>query len=433
MTTPMSSLPLSRNRDFRRLQAGRLLSGAGSEATVIAYPLLVLAVTNSPARAGIAAFARLLPSAAFALLAGVAADRWNRKRLLIGADVVRGVAVAALGAAIVLDRLAFWQIVVVAFVEGTGSAVFSPAAAGALRAVVPTAQLPAAAGVQEARSAVVMLLGPPVGGLLFGLGRAVPFLVDACSYLCSIASLASIRTPFQDVRPVDPAPLRTRIADGFRFLWSHPFLRTCALLWGLGNFALPGLLLTIVVLGRRDGLSGGQIGALMATFGGCILIGSLLSPFARRRLSARAILLLELWAWLGCGGFLVWPSVSVLVAGILPMALVIPISDSVVTGYRIAVTPDRLVGRVEGVRTTISLLLAPFGPLAAGVLLSSGSARLTVAVFAVFALALAVWGTLSPAIRNAPSLSDLSPTSDLTASSRRLLSGSDPENGRSGV
>jgi hypothetical protein len=149
----------------------------------------------------------------------------------------------------------------------------------------------------------------------------------------------------------------------------------------------------------------------MATFGASILIGSLLSPFARRRLSVRAILLLELWAWLGCGGFVVWPSVSVLVAGILPVALTMPISDSVVTGYRIAVTPDRLVGRVEGVRTTISLLLAPLGPLAAGLLLSSGSARLTVAVFAAFALALAVWGTLSPAIRNAPSLSDLSPDS----------------------
>jgi MFS family permease len=403
----MSRVPLSRNRDFRLLQAGRFLSGAGSEATTIAYPLLVLAVTDSPTRAGIAAFARLLPSAAFALLAGVVADRWSRKRLMIGADLVRGLAVAGLGAAIVLDRLAFWQIVVVAFVEGTGSAFFSPAAAGALRAVVPAPQLPAAAGVQEARSAAVMLLGPPVGGVLFGLGRAVPFLVDACSYLFSIASLARMRTAFQDARPVDEAPLRTRVADGFRFLWSHPFLRTCAFLWGLGNFALPGLLLTVVVLGRRDGMSGGQIGALTAAFGAAILLGSLVSPFVRRRLEVRTILLLELWAWLGCGLFLVWPSVYVLVAGLLPTALAIPVSDSVVTGYRIAVTPDRLVGRVEGVRTTISLLIAPLGPLAAGVLLGSVSARATVAVFATFGLVLALWGTLSPAIRDAPSLDEL--------------------------
>jgi hypothetical protein len=84
-----------------------------------------------------------------------------------------------------------------------------------------------------------------------------------------------------------------------------------------------------------------------------------------------------------------------------------PVSDSVVTGYRIATTPDRLVGRVEGVRTTISLSIAPLGPLVAGLLLGSVSERMTVAVFAAFGLALALWGTLSPAIRNAPSLSDL--------------------------
>jgi MFS family permease len=403
----MSPVPLSRNRDFKLLQAGRLLSGAGSEATTIAYPLLVLAVTGSPARAGVATFARLLPSALFAVVAGVAADRWNRKAIMVGADVVRGLAVATLAAAIALDRLSFWQIVLVAFVEGTGSAFFNPAAAGALRAVVPTPQLPAAAGVQEARSAAVALAGPPVGGALFGLGRAVPFVADAVSYLCSIASLAGMRTPFQDPRPIDTTPLRTRVADGVRFLWGHPFLRTCALLWGLGNFAMPGLMLTVVVLGRRDGLSGGQIGLLMSAFGACVLLGSLVSPILRRRFSVRTILLLELWAWLGCAAFLIWPSVYVLVAGMLPCAVAMPVSDSVVTGYRIAITPDRLVGRVEGVRTTISLAPAPLGPLAAGLLLGSVSERATVALFAAFGLVLAVWGTLSPAIRGAPSLADL--------------------------
>ena len=211
----------------------------------------------------------------------------------------------------------------------------------------------------------------------------------------------------RNARPVDPARLRTRVADGVRFLWGNPFLRTCALLWGLGNFALPGLLLTIVVLGQRDGLSGGQIGVLTAVFGGCVLLGSLLSPLFRRRFSVRTILLMELWGWLGCGAFLVWPSVYVLVAGILPMAIAIPVSDSVVNGYRIAVTPDRLIGRVEGVRTTLSLAIAPLGPLAAGLLLSATSPRTTVAVFAACGLALALWGTLSPAIRNAPNLADL--------------------------
>ena len=91
----------------------------------------------------------------------------------------------------------------------------------------------------------------------------------------------------------------------------------------------------------------------------------------------------------------------------LPAAFAIPSTDSIVSGYRLAMTPDRLLGRSESVRTTISLLLAPLGPLAAGFLLGSASERATIAVFAAFALVLALWATLSPSIRSVPSLGEL--------------------------
>jgi MFS family permease len=399
------------------LQAGQLLSSAGSQATSIAYPLLTLAVTHSPAKTGFVAFARVVPQALLNLLAGVAADRWNRKRLMIGADAVRAAAVAALGIAIVADALSFWLIPVVAFVEGCGSLVFRAAQAGAVRAVVPARQLPAAEGAQQARGAAMGLAGPPVGGVLFGLGRAVPFLADAVSYVFSIVSLAAMRTPFQEVREIDTARLRTQIAEGFRFLWSHPFLRTCAFLWGLGNFAFPGVLLVIVVVGRRQGLSGGEIGALFAVFSAFLLIGSLVSPLFRRLFSMRTILFIELGTWLVSSVFLIWPNVYVLTAAILPQAVAMPVTDSAVTGYRIAVTPDRLVGRVESVRSNIALLISPLGPLVAGLLLESVSARATIGVFVAFALVLALWGWLSPSIRNAPSLGELD---DLPADHRNF-------------
>ncbi len=203
------------------------------------------------------------------------------------------------------------------------------------------------------------------------------------------------------------APLRVQIAEGFRFLWGQPFLRTAAFIYGLGNFALPGVLLVIVVLGKRHGLSGGEIGALLAAFGLCTLLGSLLSPLLRRAFSVRAILLLELWAWAGTIAFLVRPNVYVLTGSILPLAVTLPVTDSVVVGYRIAITPDRMLGRVESVRSNIALLLGAFGPLAAGLLLEAVSARETVAVFTACGLGLAVWGTLSPSIRKAPSLAEL--------------------------
>src|SRR3954454_21681826 len=84
-----SLVPLRRNRDFVLLESGRLLSTAGSQLTTIAYPVLVLALTHSTAKAAIVAFAGSIPSALFAHPAGIAADRWSRKRLMIAADGVR--------------------------------------------------------------------------------------------------------------------------------------------------------------------------------------------------------------------------------------------------------------------------------------------------------------------------------------------------------
>jgi hypothetical protein len=129
----MTVVPLRRNRDFVLLQSGQLLSSVGSESTAIAYPLLTLALTHSPAKAGLVAFR-------------------------------------------------------------------------------------AAAGAQQARVAAVNIAAPPLGGALFGLGRAVPFLADAVSYTFSVASLLMMRTPFQQERATERVPLRARVVEGFQFL-----------------------------------------------------------------------------------------------------------------------------------------------------------------------------------------------------------------------
>jgi hypothetical protein len=267
--------------------------------------------------------------------------------------------------------------------------------------------MPAAIATVTGRQSVVLVAGPPVGGALFTVGRAVPFVVDAVSYGFSTVSLLLMRTPFQEERERSGTRLRSEITEGLRWLWDHSFLRTCALLFGVGNLVFPGLSLVIVVVGTRDGLTGGEIGLITAVFGVCLLAGSALSAFSRRTFSVRTILLMELWTWSGCAVFLIWPSVYVLAASILPTILAVPSTDSVVHGYRTAMTPDRLIGRVDSAARTISLLAAPLGPLLAGVLLSATSERWTVGVFALFGLVLALWGTFSESIRNAPSLTDL--------------------------
>src|SRR5437870_8260212 len=190
---------LSRNRDFLLFQSGQLLSAAGSSLSTIAYPLLVLALTHSPAKAGLVSFARLLPAPMLALAAGVAADRLDRRRIMLATDAVRAAAMATL-AVVVWRHAAFWPIPLLAFVEGVGETFFSACLGGVLRSVVPPTQLPSAVSVQQGRVAVVGVAGPPTGGALFALARAVPFAVDAASYVFSFAAVWAMRTPFQQPR-----------------------------------------------------------------------------------------------------------------------------------------------------------------------------------------------------------------------------------------
>jgi hypothetical protein len=212
-----------------------------------------------------------------------------------------------------------------------------------------------------------------------------------------------MRVRFEEERQRETAPVRERIREGLRFTWRQPFLRVTAVLYGLLNFTGTGVLFCIVVIGEHQGLSGGEIGLLTAFFAASVLVGSLISPSVRRVVSVRAVFLLEVWAWVGCGLFVLWPNVIALAVGLVPVGLAIPSTDSVVHGYRIAITPDRLLGRAESVRGAISLSIASVAPLVAGLLLQHTTERWTIACFTAWALGLAVWGTTSQALRVVPS------------------------------
>ncbi len=201
--------------------------------------------------------------------------------------------------------------------------------------------------------------------------------------------------------------MRADLAEGVRWLWGHRFFRACALLFSWTNLVYEALFLIMIVVGREQGLSAAEIGLLFAAFGVCSLLGSLAAPRIARLVSMRTLVIGSFWIQLGFVLFLVKPSVYVLLIGSIPMALLGPAVNAVVIGYRTAVVPDRLTGRVGGIARTIALCLAAFGPLTAGLLLHSFSARETVAIYAALMLLLAVLGTWNPSIRNAPSLSDL--------------------------
>jgi MFS family permease len=401
-------VPLRRNRDFILLQIGQALSTVGSEASGIAYTLLVLALTGSPARAGVAAFARLAPYALFALPAGVAVDRFNRKWLMIWADVVRVIALASLGVSIATGHVTFTQIVVVAFIEGTMFVFFNIAEIGAVRSVVPALQLQRAFATEQARMSSVYLAGPPLGGALFGFARSLPFLVDAISYAFSTGTLLAMRTPFQEEREErETAGLWTRIKEGLAWLWGHPFLRTCALLFVGVNFLFGALDLVLIVAAQRQGFSSAVIGGLVAATGAFSLLGSIAAPRFLRLLPMRAVLVLSAWLALGIVAFVIKPNVFVLVAGTAPLIFFNPTVNAMVIGYRVAIVPDRLQGRVNSVARSLALLAFPLGPVVAGLLLASYSVRTAAAFVLVGFVILAIVTTMNRAIRGAPSFDEV--------------------------
>lgn len=399
--------PLGRNRNFLLLESGQLLSTLGSQAASVAFPLLALALTHSPARAGLVGFVAILPFPLLLLPAGVLVDRLDRKRVMVVCDAARALAACSLGVALATGHGTYGHVLVVAFLESAFFAFFNLAELGALRAVVARAQLPEAMAWEQSRWGIVVLGGPPLGGFLFGVSRALPFVFDAVSYAFSTLSVLAIRLRFQEERTQPHGRLRDELVEGVRFLWAQPFLRTCALLFVGSNLIWNALFLVVVVAGRRQGLSGAEIGGVFALFGGAGVAGGIVAPRLQRRLSMRTIVVVPFWLALGVLLFVARPDAWLITAGLVPFALLNPALNATVIGYRTAVTPDRLQGRVNGVARMLSQVGAPLGPLLAGGLLTVMSARQAVLLFAVGMLGLALAATLAPSMRSTPSLAEL--------------------------
>ncbi len=397
MTLP----PLRKNRDFVLLQAGQLLSAFGSSLSAIAYPLLALALTNSAAKAGYVGAVEFVPLVLFGFPAGVAADRFNRRRLMIVSDVVGACAVGILAGATLAHHAAFWLILVVAFTDMTAAVFFRAGNSGAFKAVVPQPQLADASSVSMARMSTVRLTGPPVGGALFGIARGLPFLADAVSYAFSTASLLLMRTRFQEER--EPGA-RVHLRDGIAYFWRIPFLRATMGLIAASNIAAAGAPVALIILAHRHGLSGAAIGSFIALQGIALLLGSVLSPLLRRIVPMRAILLSEFWSALVYAAFLAYPSVYVLAAALAVHSFWFPNTDSAIAGYSYALIPDRLLGRAMAASNTLRASTTPLGPLLAGLLLAHTSPRAAIVAIAAPVVVGAVLGTLSPALRDLPTL-----------------------------
>src|SRR6266446_9616017 len=201
---PKRPISLWRIRDYVLLWSGQMVSSIGTQVSLLAFPLLILAITHSPAQAGIIAALRGLPYALFILPAGALIDRWNRKRVMFLCDTGRALALGSIPVAILLGHLTIVQLYIVSLVEGTLFTFFNLAETACLPHVVAKQQLPAAAAQNSIVDSTSGLIGPSLGGVLYGIGRAIPFLTDAITYGLSVLSLFFIKAKFQEERDVTP-------------------------------------------------------------------------------------------------------------------------------------------------------------------------------------------------------------------------------------
>ena len=361
---------LWRNRDYMLLWSGQALSDIGGAISELAFPLLVLAVTHSPAQAGFVAALRALPATFFSLFAGVLVDRWDRKRVMLICDAGRALSLASIPIAFALGFLTIWQLYITAFLEGTLMIVFMLAKTTAISQVVTPQQLTTAVAQEEFVEGTTALVGPPVSGILYTLGMMLPFIADAISYIISIVTMLLIRTPFQQERISTRRKVWPEIAEGVLWVWHQPFILTMTLLMGAGAFVFSGNVLIVIILAQQQHASAFVIGLIFALGGVGSILGSLLAPRLEHRLTVGQSILLCRWYFV-----LSWPFYGLapfpLVLGAIEFGIgfVDPIEDVPYFSHRLKLIPDDLRGRVLSACRLFPGMLRPLGLALTGVLI----------------------------------------------------------------
>lgn len=365
-------VPLRRNRDFLLLWGGEVVSTLGSQISLVAFPLLVLATSHSPAKAGLVGFANQVPVLVFYLPAGLLVDRYDRGATMIASSLIGALALASVPVALALGALPFGQIMVVAFLAGTRQVLYSVAEQGALPLVVSPSQVSEAVARNQARLEAATLGGPPLGGLLFGAARLLPFAFDSISYLAAALGAFLVRTPLQETRELERHGALADIGEAVRWFWSQTFLRASALAVAAANFMWMALEIMLIVRARQHGAAPAAVGVMIAGVGIGGLIGSLFAPAAARRLPAPVVVIGLFWVEAMLLPLLVLTH-NPYVLGVIAAALALggPTWNAVVVAARLTLTPDRLRGRVNSVARLISGSMLALGALVGGSLAGS--------------------------------------------------------------
>lgn len=396
---------IGRNSDFLKLWSGFSIAAVGGQITVLALPLTAVLVLGAGAtETGLLVAARMAPSLVVGLFIGAWVDRLKRKPILVLSDLGSAVVIGSIPVAAALGTLGMTQLYVVAFLAGVFAMSTELARAALVPSLVGRAQLVAANSRLQASSAVAQVAGPSLGGILVQLLTApTAMLFDALSFLVSAAFLVRIRAQ-EVVRPREAGrSLWHEITEGVQWMRAHEIVFRYVIAIALANiewFAVQAIL--VVYATRELGLPPALLGISLAAIGPLSLVGAALAGPLTRRWGLGPVMIAALF--LESLSRLVLPfavgppleAAAIVMASQALLGLTVPLWTVSAISLQQAVTPERLLGRVNAATRFISFGVAPPSALAAGVLADQIGMRTTLFIAGLIAVAAFLYLLASP-------------------------------------
>lgn len=359
----------------------------------VSLPLIAVQFTRSPTLIAGLAFALTVPWLLFALPAGALTDRFDRRRAMLGANLVRTALAALVVLAVLLSFANIWLLYLVGFCIGTAETIYDTSSQSILPQIVARDGLSQAnARLYASEVTANEFLGPPLGGALVAAGAVFAFATPAVLWIAAVGVLLLIRGRFRVAR-TEPTTLRADITEGLHFLWHQRVLRPLAIVTGIFNLATSATfaIMVLYAVGPTSAmkLSAAGYGVLLAALAGGSIFGSFIAAPVERMLGRSGSLMLNYLASAVLVGI---PALTanpyVIGTAFLIGSITLVISNVVIVSLRQRIVPDRLLGRVNSVYRLVGWGTKPFGAAIGGVLAQMFGLRTVFAIMALLILTL---------------------------------------------
>ena len=381
---------------YWKLWTATAISNLGDGVSMVAYPWLASAVTRSPILIAAAGFASRLPWLIFTLHAGVLTDRFDRRKLIVAMDFMRGLLTVFVGFVVFFNKDSFpaldeltsitnletnWPIyftlLITAFLFGLAEVLRDNSAQTLMPSVVDKENLEKANGrMWSAESLTNSFIGPPLGSLLIGIAIFIPFFFDAVSFFFAVALIASLKGTFKPVaddKPREKINFKAEIKEGYVWLWAHPLLRPMAIILGSMNGLGTMVGATFILFAQEVLETSVFTFALLGTAGAVGgTVGGLLAPKISAKLGSGRSLAMTLAA-APIGSLIIaltttWQVVWVVVVFETFFAI---LWNTITVSLRQSIIPTHLLGRVNSVYRFFAWGSIPIGMLVGGGLVSA--------------------------------------------------------------